>query len=56
MPANGRRFVQKVDGYEATFVAGTQIYDRGVHTGAHSTQEVGDMICAELRSRAEARV
>ena len=34
MPANGRRFVQKVDGYEATFVAGTQIYERGVHTGA----------------------
>src|ERR1700742_4518500 len=34
MPANGRRFVQRVDGYEATFVAGTQIYERGVHTGA----------------------
>jgi N-acyl-D-amino-acid deacylase len=34
MPANGRRFVQKVDGYEATFVAGAQIYERGVHTGA----------------------
>jgi N-acyl-D-aspartate/D-glutamate deacylase len=34
MPANGRRFVQKVDGYEATFVAGTQIFERGEHTGA----------------------
>ena len=34
MPANGRRFVQKVDGYQATFVAGTQIFDRGEHTGA----------------------
>jgi len=34
MPAGGRRFVQKVDGYEATFVAGTQIFDRGEHTGA----------------------
>jgi N-acyl-D-aspartate/D-glutamate deacylase len=34
MPANGRRFVQKVDGYEATFVAGTQIFVRGTHTGA----------------------
>ncbi len=34
MPANGRRFVQKVDGYEATFVAGTQIFERGAHTGA----------------------
>jgi hypothetical protein len=34
MPASGRRFVQKVDGYEATFVAGTQIFDRGEHAGA----------------------
>jgi N-acyl-D-aspartate/D-glutamate deacylase len=34
MPAKGRRFVQRVDGYEATFVAGTQIFERGVHTGA----------------------
>ena len=29
MPAKGRRFVQKVDGYEATFVAGTPIFERG---------------------------
>jgi N-acyl-D-aspartate/D-glutamate deacylase len=34
MPAQGRRFVQKVDGYEATFVAGTQTFERGRHTGA----------------------
>jgi N-acyl-D-aspartate/D-glutamate deacylase len=34
MPAKGRRFVQKVDGYEATFVAGTQIFEHGEHTGA----------------------
>jgi N-acyl-D-amino-acid deacylase len=34
MPANGRRLVQRVDGYEATFVAGTQIFERGEHTGA----------------------
>jgi N-acyl-D-aspartate/D-glutamate deacylase len=34
MPANGRRFVQKVDGYEATIVAGTPIFERGEHTGA----------------------
>ena len=34
MPANGRRFVQKVDGYEATLVAGTPIFERGEHTGA----------------------
>src|SRR5271163_1059595 len=34
MPANGRRFVQKVDGYEATLVAGMPIFERGEHTGA----------------------
>jgi N-acyl-D-aspartate/D-glutamate deacylase len=34
MPANGRRFVQKVDGYEATIVAGTPIFEHGEHTGA----------------------
>jgi N-acyl-D-aspartate/D-glutamate deacylase len=34
MPAGGRRFVQKVEGYEATIVAGTPIFERGEHTGA----------------------
>jgi N-acyl-D-aspartate/D-glutamate deacylase len=34
MPAAGRRFVQRVDGYEATLVAGTTIFERGEHTGA----------------------
>jgi N-acyl-D-aspartate/D-glutamate deacylase len=34
MPANGRRFVQKVDGYETTLVAGTPVFERGEHTGA----------------------
>jgi N-acyl-D-aspartate/D-glutamate deacylase len=34
MPAGGRRFVQRVDGYEATLVAGTPIFERGVYTGA----------------------
>ncbi len=34
MPANGRRFVQKVDGYETTIVAGTPIFEQGEHTGA----------------------
>jgi N-acyl-D-amino-acid deacylase len=34
MPAGGRRFVQKVDGYEATMVAGKLIFERGEHTGA----------------------
>jgi N-acyl-D-amino-acid deacylase len=34
MPANGRRFIQRVNGYEATLVAGTPIFERGTHTGA----------------------
>jgi N-acyl-D-aspartate/D-glutamate deacylase len=34
MPANGRRFVQRVEGYEATLVAGMPIFERGEHTGA----------------------
>jgi N-acyl-D-aspartate/D-glutamate deacylase len=34
MPAGGRRFVQKVDGYEATIVGGTPLFERGEHTGA----------------------
>jgi N-acyl-D-aspartate/D-glutamate deacylase len=34
MPAGGRRFIQRVDGYEATFVAGTAIFERGEATGA----------------------
>jgi N-acyl-D-amino-acid deacylase len=34
MPAGGRRFVQRVDGYKATLVAGTPIFEEGEHTGA----------------------
>ena len=34
MPAGGRRFVQKVDGYEMIIAAGTPIFERGEHTGA----------------------
>ena len=34
MPAGGRRFVQKVEGYQATIVAGAPIFERGEHTGA----------------------
>ena len=34
MPAGGRRFVQHVEGYEATLVAGRPIFERGERTGA----------------------
>ncbi|HEY4332547.1 MAG TPA: amidohydrolase family protein [Ilumatobacteraceae bacterium] len=34
LPANGRRLVQRVDGYRATFVAGEQTYADGEPTGA----------------------
>ena len=34
LPAGGRRLIQKVDGYKATFVAGEQTYEDGSPTGA----------------------
>ena len=33
LPAGGKRLVQKVDGYEATIVAGQSIFERGEATG-----------------------
>jgi N-acyl-D-aspartate/D-glutamate deacylase len=53
MPAKGRRFVQRVDGYEATFVAGTQIFERGVHTGALPGRLVRDGQVGEALRAAE---
>jgi N-acyl-D-amino-acid deacylase len=34
LPAGGRRLMQRVDGYVATFVAGTPVFEHGVYTGA----------------------
>jgi len=34
LPCNGRRLIAEADGIEAVFVAGTQLYDGGRHTGA----------------------
>jgi N-acyl-D-aspartate/D-glutamate deacylase len=34
LPAGGRRLVQKVDGYRATLVAGTAVFENGEDTGA----------------------
>jgi N-acyl-D-aspartate/D-glutamate deacylase len=34
MPANGRRFVQRVEGYRTTICAGMPIFESGEHTGA----------------------
>jgi N-acyl-D-aspartate/D-glutamate deacylase len=34
MPANGKRFIQRVEGYEVTLVAGQSVFERGEHTGA----------------------
>jgi N-acyl-D-aspartate/D-glutamate deacylase len=34
LPAGGQRLVQRVDGYEVTFVAGAPIFEKGEHTGA----------------------
>jgi N-acyl-D-amino-acid deacylase len=34
LPCNGRRLVSESEGIKATFVAGTQLYEDGKHTGA----------------------
>jgi N-acyl-D-aspartate/D-glutamate deacylase len=34
LPRNGRRLVAESEGIKATFVAGTQLYEDGKHTGA----------------------
>jgi N-acyl-D-amino-acid deacylase len=34
LPAGGRRFVQRADGYRATLVAGTPVFEDGEETGA----------------------
>jgi len=34
LPGGGLRLVQRVDGYEATLVAGTPVFEKGKHTGA----------------------
>jgi N-acyl-D-aspartate/D-glutamate deacylase len=34
LPCNGRRLVAELEGIKATFVAGTQLYDEGRHSGA----------------------
>jgi N-acyl-D-aspartate/D-glutamate deacylase len=34
LPAGGKRLVQRAEGYEATLVAGTPVFERGEHTGA----------------------
>jgi N-acyl-D-aspartate/D-glutamate deacylase len=34
LPAGGRRLMQRVDGYKATFVSGVPVFENGVHTGA----------------------
>ena len=53
MPAGGRRFVQRVTGYEATIVAGEPIFERGGHTGAmpgrlvRAGRDVGTLAAAE---------
>jgi N-acyl-D-aspartate/D-glutamate deacylase len=33
LPAGGRRLVQRVDGYRATFVAGTPVFENGEDSG-----------------------
>jgi N-acyl-D-amino-acid deacylase len=48
LPAGGRRLVQRVDGYRATFVAGAAIFENGEETGARP----GRLVRAAPRHRA----
>jgi N-acyl-D-aspartate/D-glutamate deacylase len=50
MPAGGRRFVQRVEGYQATLVAGQPIFERGEATGALP----GKLVRAGRNGRAKA--
>ena len=34
LPANGKRLLQRVDGYLHTLVSGVETYSNGIHTGA----------------------
>jgi N-acyl-D-aspartate/D-glutamate deacylase len=34
LPGGGLRLIQRVQGYRATLVAGTPVFERGEHTGA----------------------
>jgi N-acyl-D-amino-acid deacylase len=34
LPTGGKRLVQRAEGYEATLVAGTPVFERDEHTGA----------------------
>ena len=34
LPAGGKSLVQRADGYAATLVAGTPVFEQGEHTGA----------------------
>jgi N-acyl-D-amino-acid deacylase len=53
MPASGRRFIQRVDGYEMTICAGVPIYERGEHTGALPGKLVRDGHGAQALHAAE---
>jgi N-acyl-D-amino-acid deacylase len=53
MPAGGRRFVQKVAGYETTIVAGTPIFERGEYTGAQPGRLIRAGRAAEILHAAE---
>ena len=58
MPANGRRFVQRVDGYQATLAAGIPIFERGEHTGAmpgRLVREPATMVIVEVDCRSSYR-
>jgi N-acyl-D-aspartate/D-glutamate deacylase len=46
LPAGGRRLVQRVDGYVATYVSGVPVFENGAHTGALPGRLVRAGACA----------
>ena len=55
LPAGGRRLVQRVDGYRATLVAGTPIFENGEDTGARPAAwcATGGRPSCHVRGRAD---
>jgi N-acyl-D-aspartate/D-glutamate deacylase len=46
LPAGGKRLVQRAEGYTATLVAGTPIFEHGEHTGARPPRASGSITTA----------
>ena len=53
LPGGGLRLVQRVQGYQATLVAGTPVFERGEHTGAMPGKLVRNKVPEKVASAAD---